>query len=249
MFEIYRDFAIHNGLHLAQPPFGMVRVADELSGEQEITHRGLAVKELTYMYTKEAEIAALVSSRICHDLASPIGAISNGLELLELSGITATPEIQLLSESVGAANARLQFFRIAFGAAASGMMLGAQAAQQLLAEYFADKRGSVAWAIGGDTPRDTAKLLFLLIQCADSALPFGGEVQVEQAGTGWRITGKGRTKMDAPVWQVFSANPPELEITSNTVHFELAVKLAAQSGFVIKLMSEPDGLSFDINRL
>ena len=48
------------------------------------------------MYDKPQDIAALISSRICHDMASPLGAISNGLELLELSGVSPSPELALI---------------------------------------------------------------------------------------------------------------------------------------------------------
>ena len=60
------------------------------------------------------DLAALIGSRICHDLISPIGAIGNGLELLSMSG-AGGPEVALISDSVANANARIRFFRIAFG--------------------------------------------------------------------------------------------------------------------------------------
>ncbi|MEO0403208.1 MAG: histidine phosphotransferase, partial [Pseudomonadota bacterium] len=62
-------------------------------------------------------LAALIGSRICHDLISPIGAINNGLELLGMSDQRDGPEIDLISESVENASARIRFFRIAYGAA------------------------------------------------------------------------------------------------------------------------------------
>lgn len=56
-------------------------------------------------------LAALIGSRICHDLISPIGAINNGLELLGMSDTPEGPELELISESVGNASARIRFFR------------------------------------------------------------------------------------------------------------------------------------------
>ena len=58
------------------------------------------------------DIAALVGSRICHDLISPIGAIGNGVELIGLTENTSSPELALISESVDNANARIRFFRV-----------------------------------------------------------------------------------------------------------------------------------------
>ena len=70
------------------------------------------------------DLPALIGSRICHDLISPIGAINNGLELLEMAGTGAAPgpELALIGQSVESASARIRFFRIAFGAAGDQTM-------------------------------------------------------------------------------------------------------------------------------
>ena len=74
------------------------------------------------------EIAALIASRICHDLISPIGAIGNGMELMALSSgqEQSSPELDLISQSVENANARIRFFRIAYGSASSTHLVGRQ---------------------------------------------------------------------------------------------------------------------------
>jgi len=61
-------------------------------------------------------VASAIASRICHDLISPLGAIANGVELLALSGVQPTPEMDLIAQSVESANARIRFFRLAYGA-------------------------------------------------------------------------------------------------------------------------------------
>ena len=70
---------------------------------------------------QETTFATLIGSRICHDLISPIGAINNGIELIEMGSTASTPEMTLISESVVNASARIRYFRIAFGAAVSRM--------------------------------------------------------------------------------------------------------------------------------
>ena len=65
--------------------------------------------------TEKPNITALVAARLCHDLASPIGAIGNGVELVELTGKTLSQEGELVKDSVNAAVAKLKLFRIAFG--------------------------------------------------------------------------------------------------------------------------------------
>ncbi|WP_260002496.1 hypothetical protein [Sulfitobacter pontiacus] len=67
------------------------------------------------MVETDTDLAALIGSRICHDLISPVGAINNGLELFLMSGMNMSPEVALIDESVRNASARLRFFRVAFG--------------------------------------------------------------------------------------------------------------------------------------
>lgn len=69
-------------------------------------------------------LTALIGSRICHDLISPIGAIANGLELMQMSGSPLTAEMALITDSVQNANARIRFFRVAYGHAAAQQMMG-----------------------------------------------------------------------------------------------------------------------------
>ena len=72
-------------------------------------------------------IAALIRSRICHDLISPIGAIGNGVELLTMSASAGgSPELDLIADSVHNANARIRFFRIAYGAVIPPKISGVQ---------------------------------------------------------------------------------------------------------------------------
>ena len=60
------------------------------------------------MQQRNLNLSALIGSRICHDLISPIGAINNGLELLGMTTRQAGPEMALISESVENAAARIR---------------------------------------------------------------------------------------------------------------------------------------------
>ncbi|RUV56051.1 histidine phosphotransferase, partial [Mesorhizobium sp. M5C.F.Ca.IN.020.29.1.1] len=68
------------------------------------------------------DLAALLCSRVCHDIISPVGAINNGLELLDEGGADEDA-MKLIRQSARNASARLQFARIAFGAAGSAGMM------------------------------------------------------------------------------------------------------------------------------
>ncbi|MBV1865886.1 MAG: histidine phosphotransferase [Rhodobacteraceae bacterium] len=198
------------------------------------------------MYDKNPDIAALVSSRICHDLASPLGAIGNGLELLELSGISQTPEVVLLNESIEAANARIQFFRISFGAVSEGAMLSPEVIRRVLTDYYADKRVNVRWEHLLSVPRGTGKLLLLLVQCAETALPYGGEIRVHHKGNQWLLEGKGRLNMTKPVWRIFAGHSLSEPLQSSEVQFELATELARQSALRIKVNKTDETLQISL---
>lgn len=123
------------------------------------------------------ELATLTASRICHDLISPVGAISNGLELVALGGgLSDGPELQLITESCENANARIRFFRVAFGAASRTAMVSAAEVKSILAALTKGTRLSVQWDTTEDVSRADVQLAFLALQCAETALRRGGKV-------------------------------------------------------------------------
>ncbi|MDF3605620.1 histidine phosphotransferase family protein [Paracoccus sp. DMF-8] len=127
--------------------------------------------------TASQRLSALVGSRLCHDLISPLGAIGNGVELLQISGqfggIASSPELQLISESVEAARSRISWFRVAFGHAAADQRFAASALADLL--KGADRSGRIRIHLdaGGDLPRTEVRLILLALMCLETALPSG----------------------------------------------------------------------------
>ena len=135
----------------------------------------------------QTDLVALVGSRLCHDLISPLGAIGNGLELLAMSGAPASPEMELIAESVRAANTRIRFFRIAFGQALAEQRLGQREVVAILDDMARTGRTRIRWEIEGDVARQEVKLAFLAILCLESALPRGGESVVTRSANTWKI--------------------------------------------------------------
>ncbi|NDV00618.1 histidine phosphotransferase family protein [Pseudoroseicyclus tamaricis] len=180
--------------------------------------------------TGAVDLAALVGSRLCHDLISPLGAISNGVELISMSSRLDGPEMQLIGESVGAANARLRFFRIAFGDAAADAMIGPGEITSTLAAVSEGSRLSYSWAAEGEVRRREAKVIFLLLQCLETAMPFGGEVSVDRCETGrWRLQAEGRhMRIDPDLWQGLpEGQPPRDAQTPAMVQFVLLPSVMA----------------------
>ena len=142
------------------------------------------------MALNNLDLAALVSSRICHDLISPIGAINNGLELLNMSGLVHDgPEIQLIGDSVKSASARIRFFRIAVGAASEDV-IGQTEVVSILDDMFDSGRLTVAWKPVDGQMRKSVRRAFLAIQCLESAMPYGGQINVSSSRTSRKISGQ-----------------------------------------------------------
>ena len=168
------------------------------------------------------DLSALIGSRICHDLISPLGAIGKGVELLSLSATSAGPELALISESVSAANARIRFYRVAFGIAAPDQRIGRPEVLSILADTTRGGRLTIDWQVPGDQPRGEVKLAFLLIQCLETAMPFGGRVVVTLENKAWHLRGTAaRMKINPALWEVLSNPAATLSVSPAQVQFAL----------------------------
>lgn len=149
----------------------------------------------------QADLAALVGSRICHDLISPIGAISNGVELMSLTDNTAGEEMALIQQSVNSAAARIKFFRIAYGAATAGQTTQKAEIKQILDGLSAGGRVAYDWHLEDDQDRPLVRCIFLLLQAVETALPLGGQITVSATGKTIVITATGRRiAFDPSLW-------------------------------------------------
>ncbi len=183
----------------------------------------------------QADLTALVGSRICHDLISPLGAIGNGVELLELSGMAQTPEMALIAESVAAAQARIKFFRVAYGTAETASNISRADITGTLGAVARGGRLSYFWEAEGDVPRREAKALFLLLQCLETAMPLGGEIHVRRIATGWEVVAEGdKMSVDEALWTgMLGRIRPQ--VTAAQVQFALLPLALAPLGKVLAL--------------
>src|SRR5882672_2040580 len=137
--------------------------------------KGLAMNDLDF--------AALLVSRVCHDLVSPVGAVVNGLEVLEDETDLAmrADALRLVAASAEQAAARLQFARVAFGAAGSaGAELDLSEVGRIVVGLLKGGKVELVWTVQAvNWPKDWAKLLMNTILCAADCLPRGGRVTVE----------------------------------------------------------------------
>jgi histidine phosphotransferase ChpT len=148
----------------------------------------------------ELDFSALLVSRVCHDLVSPLGAVVNGLEVLEDERDAAmrADALKIVASSAAQALARIQFMRIAFGAAGSaGAELDLGEVGRLMTGLFAGGKITLEW--GADNihwPKDWAKLLMNATLLGADCLPRGGTVKVIAGGDA-----------SAPSFKIHAASP------------------------------------------
>jgi len=145
------------------------------------------------------ELAALLCSRVCHDLISPVGAIVNGLEVLDDNPKPEDREfaLDLIRKSARTASARLQFCRLAFGAAgSSGAQIDLGDAQNMARGHIEDGKITISRNLPRLLlPKNRVKLLLNMLVIAQATIPRGGTLTVDPVGDGetmsFRVTAAG----------------------------------------------------------
>lgn len=186
------------------------------------------------------ELASLLCSRLCHDLLSPVGALTNGLELLAEE---KDPEMrkrcfELLEQSARISADKLKFFRLAFGAAGGFAEMVPVAEPRALIEALVGNNGriTVNWALGGQTlPKPAVKMLLNLSLIAIEALIRGGTLDIgaemrEGASEIVVRAAGGRIAFDNEVGRALEGKLPVSALSSRTAPAAMLHQLAASLG-------------------
>ena len=172
------------------------------------------------------DLAALLCSRVCHDLISPVGAIMNGLEVMEDGKDEETSKfaMDLIKKSAKTASAKLQFCRLAFGAAGSaGVQIDVGDAESMARGFIEDEKIKLVWNL----PRvllakNRVKLLLNMLIIAGQAIPRGGVLTVDPLGEGdsmsFRITAAGTNGRVPPHAAELLAGTPA--VARSTLYFQ-----------------------------
>jgi histidine phosphotransferase ChpT len=180
-------------------------------------------------------LAALIGSRICHDLISPIGAITNGLELLDMAGGAAGPEMGLISDSAENAGARIRFFRIAYGAAGDQAMSRSEVVS-VLDDLARGARIKSHYGPLDPQARHDVRLAFLGLQCCETAMPYGGTIRISVDNGTWTVEGVAdKLNVDADLWGDLNRSEKRVEITPALVQFALLPAVAKDYGRALKI--------------
>lgn len=197
-----------------------------------------------------ADLAALLCSKVCHDIISPVGAINNGLELIDEGG-TDEEAMNLIRTSARNASARLQFARIAFGAAGSaGVQIDTGDAQSVASEFMRGEKAELTWN-GARVllPKNKVKLLLNLILVANAAIPRGGTLSVSLEGAdaagGFTLASRGPLlRVPARFLELHSGKTPEEPVDAHSVQFYYTLLLAQEAGMTISIRATPEEIVF-----
>jgi histidine phosphotransferase ChpT len=195
------------------------------------------------------DLAALLCSRVCHDLISPVGAIVNGLEVMEEDQDEETQKfaLDLIKKSSQQASAKLQFCRLAFGAAGSS---GAQVdlgdaekvARGLLA---ADDKIKLVWNLPRElTAKNRAKLLLNMVLIAVGTIPRGGTLTVDAVddGKGFCITATGLNARVAEATPELLAGSPARGVDAHAIQPVYTGILARDCGLNVSAALEGEAV-------
>ena len=209
------------------------------------------------------DLAALLCSRVCHDVISPVGAIANGLEVLESE---KDPDMRgfamdLIKKSTAVAVARLQFCRLAFGAAGSaGASIDTGDAESVARGLIADEKTKLVWnATRALLPKNKVKLILNLVLMAGQSIPRGGTITVTLDGMDHDMTievqATGANAKLNSHWAHLLACEPESTVDAHSIQAyyaglvareaHLAVTATVEDGKVT-LAAAPDGTAMPV---
>jgi histidine phosphotransferase ChpT len=198
------------------------------------------------------DLAALLCSRVCHDLISPAGAIVNGLEVLEEKDSdeeTKTFALDLIKRSARTASARLQFCRLAFGAAGSAnAQIDLGNAQAMARGFIEDDKTKLTWNLPHALlPKNRVKLLLNMLIIAGQTIPRGGTLTVDPVGEGetmgFRISASGlNARVPHAVPALLEGVSENGSIDAHAVQPFYAGLLARACGLKVNLTTEGEAI-------
>lgn len=215
----------------------------------------------------DLRVSELLSSKICHDLISPVSAINNGVELIEdIGGSVVEEAMKLIANSAVQSSRRLRIFRIAYGRAGSEENLPLRDVRSVLEQYFEGGKIKLFWDENLALPelaeqRGALKTLINMMIMTEEVLAYGGSITVHrfdgESGVGCRLEVSGRSaQLSQSFEEALTAKTPVEGLTPRTIqpymvgqyatHFALRIQYAMPSEerldlMLVKASNEYDG--------
>ena len=209
---------------------------------------------MTIVALAPIDLAALLCSRVCHDVIGPVGAIVNGLEVLEDEKDQQMRDVavELIKKSAAAASARLQFCRLAFGAAGGiSAAVDAGDVEKVARGLIVNERTALVWNPARQLlDKKKVKLLLNLVLIATFAIARGGVVTVDLAGQGEtlaiRVKAKGpNARLANGVAELLAGQPQSGEVDAHTVQPFFAGLVARDCGMEIAILAEAETVTLE----
>jgi histidine phosphotransferase ChpT len=196
------------------------------------------------------DLAALLCSRVCHDIISPVGAINNGLELLDEGGADSEA-LDLIRTSALNASVRLKFARLAFGASGSvGASIDTGEAEKAAKDFAAaEKKTEVSWSgPRAIIAKNRVKLLLNLFLVAYGAIPRGGSLDITlenpEFDAVFTLTSKGRMMRIPHKFTEVNSGSIEEAIDAHSIQPYYTVLLAAEAGMELSARQTEEAIIF-----
>jgi histidine phosphotransferase ChpT len=189
----------------------------------------------------DLDLAALLCSRVCHDVISPVGAIANGLELIddpEMDQETKETALAMVRSSARTAAAKLKFCRIAFGAAGSaGALIDMGEAGEIARAFVGEEKVKLEWnAPRENRPKQQVKLVLNMLLMAMAGIPRGGLVTVDVEGDVFSARAQGdRAKVPEAIAQVLDGTLELTGLDARLVQPYYAKQLARSAGLSLNM--------------
>lgn len=198
------------------------------------------------------DLASQLCSRLCHDMLSPVGALSNGLELLAEE---QDPEMrkrcfELLEQSAKISADKLKFFRLAYGAAGGfGDNVSVDEPKALVEALIGDTgRIELNWALAdASLPKGAVKVMLNFASIAIDALVRGGTLDIgAELNDGAteivvRATGP-KIAFDTMIGEALQGNLDKSEASSRTAAAQMIALMAEQAGGGLQYQRSDDAL-------
>lgn len=197
----------------------------------------------------DLDLAALLCSRVCHDVISPVGAIANGLEVLEEEDDEEMRKIamDLVTRSAKQASAKLQFCRLAFGAAGSaGASIDLGEAGDVARMFVGEEKVTLDWQAPRETrPKQEVKLLLNMMLMGMSAVPRGGTVTVASSSGLMEVRAAGEhAKIPERSQSLLAGTVEASELDARLVQVYYATRLAESAGYDLVAQMEDASVLF-----
>jgi histidine phosphotransferase ChpT len=194
----------------------------------------------------DLDLSALLCSRVCHDIISPVGAIANGLELMDDPEVDADMKataLDMVRSSAKTATAKLKFCRIAFGASGSaGAHIDLGEAGETAKAFVGDEKIRLDWqAPRENRPKAEVKLILNMLMLAMAGIPRGGVVTVHVEGRTLAVKAKGeRAKVPQAMADVLTGAASLDTLDARMVQPYYSKLLAQSAGLALSMNMEGD---------